>query len=762
MQRRTNAAALALAAVVLLAGLWTVVGVTRSVRAEGARDAVAEAVAAMDEARGQEIFEIAHSLDALGAEGVPAARAALADAGPRARLGLAAYLLRYDDSDTPIATLREIVTGDDPEAAVLAAGLLEREVDDPAEIAPLAAALETARDPRVKIAIAKLLRARAGRTDAERVLKDYLEASDLEVRAAAAFALAELHNLEAAKPVLRQIAEEPTVRGRYAHALLQQDKLVRAMEKTQGLETEKQVVLMRRKLEALEKKLRELQRRRTAGAGGAGDFALLQELERNIRLYYVEDGEKIETKRLVDQAAKGMVGSLDPFSSYMTEKETRDFEQSMQGEYAGIGAVVSMDPKDKLLTIIRPIYNGPAYEAGLRSLDKITKVEGESTFGKTVEELVSKLKGPAGTPVTITVFRKNWDKEREFTLIRRRIHLDSVHYTMLPGKIGYVSLSQFGQTAVREVEHALEELEKQGMKGLVFDLRANPGGLLSAAVDIADKFLKGNKLIVFSQGRNPHIAPRREFRTRDDSTHPDYPLVVLVNGASASASEIVSGALQDHKRALLVGTTTFGKGSVQQLMRVRTTGGKSTLRLTIAKYYLPSGRSIHRNPETGEGGVHPDVEVQPDELDPCVAQEVDRLLKANAIEPYVQKLWNEHRDLMVKLAEYDGLDWKRYPGFDAWYATLDTTLDRDEVRRLVRGGIRRLAQDLRAKQFAQDFESDVQLQRAIFEMTRKLGVDMASIPEYAPIAPKFAEAAAQKPEAEKKAEPEPAESPSAH
>ncbi len=538
--------------------------------------------------------------------------------------------------------------------------------------------------------------------------------------------------------MLRELAEEPTTRGRYARALLQQDKLFRAMEKSQGLEAQQQLELLRRKNAQLERTIRQLRRRPAVNAGDLSEFALLKELERNIKLYYVEDGDKIATKSLIDQAAKGMVGSLDPFSSYMTEKETRDFEQSMQGEYAGIGAVVSMDPKDKLLTIIRPIYNGPAYEAGLRSLDKITKVEGVSTFGKTVEELVSKLKGPEGTPVTITVFRKSWDKEREFTLVRRRIHLDSVHYTMLPGKIGYLSLSQFGQTAVREVEDALTDLEQQGMRGLIFDLRANPGGLLSAAVDIADKFLKDNKLIVYSQGRNPHIAPRREFRTRQTSTHPDYPLVVLVNGASASASEIVSGALQDHKRATLVGTTTFGKGSVQQLMRVRTTGGQSTLRLTIAKYYLPSGRSIHRNPETGEGGVHPDVVVEPEEVDACVSDRIQELLEANRIEPYVQKLWSEHQDLMTKLAEYDGLDWKRYPGFEQFYDSLETTLDRDIVRRLVRNGIRRLAQDKRAKQFAQDFESDVQLQRAIVEMFKKLGEDVASVPEYEVFADKFA------------------------
>jgi carboxyl-terminal processing protease len=716
-------------------------------QAEGAEDLVAEAVAEMDGAEEQALFNASRALDELGTDGVAAARGALAEAGPRARVGLASYLLKFDESDAPFAVLRELVTGDDKVAAILAAQLLERDADGPADVEALSPSLKTIRDPFVKIAVARVLRAKVQDTAAERVIKDYLGSADVDVRAAAAFALAELKNIESAKPVLRELAEEPTQRGRYARSLLQQDKLFRAMEKSHGLEAEQQVELLRKKTEDLERKIRELERRPAPADGGdAGDFSLLKELQRHVRLYYVDEGEKTESKTLVDEAAKGLVGSLDPFSSYMTEKETRDFEESMQGEYAGIGAVVSMDPKDKLLTIIRPIYSGPAYEAGLRSLDKVTKVEGLSTFGKTVEELVSKLKGPAGTPVTITVFRKSWEREREFTLTRARIHLDSVKYTMLPGKIGFLSLSQFGQTAVREIEDALVDLESQGMRGLVLDLRANPGGLLSAAVDISDKFLKDNKLIVYSQGRNPHIAPRREFRTRQTSTHPDYPLVVLVNGASASASEIVAGAMQDHERATLVGTTTFGKGSVQQLIKVRTTGGKSTLRLTIAKYYLPSGRSIHRDPETGEGGVEPDIIVEPEDQEPCVVREIERLLERNEIEPFVEQLWAEHEDLMVELAVFDGLDWKRYPDFDTWYATLNTTLDRDNVRKMVRAGIRRRAQDRRAAEFAQDYQADEQLQRAIYEVLEKLGEDVTSVPQYLIFAHKFAAKPAEKKE----------------
>ncbi|GIW73263.1 MAG: hypothetical protein KatS3mg102_2805 [Planctomycetota bacterium] len=702
--------------------------------------AVGEAVAAMESAGEDGVFAAVGRLERLGATGVEAARRALQHAGPRARVGLAAYLLQHDEGERAFAVLREAATGEDPLAARLAAELLRQHADGPEDVAGLEPALAGVRDPFVKIALAQLLRSKAGSLAAEQLLKDYLAASELDVRAAAALALAELGNIEAARPVLRELAASPTLRGRYAQNLLQLDKLYRSLERTQGLEAEQQVKLLEQKNRELEQRIRELERRASAPGGSEGgvDLSLLQELLRHVRLYYVEDGDKTDPKRLIDHAAKGLVSSLDPFSSYMTEKETEEFERTMQGQYAGIGAVVSMDPKDKLLTIIRPIYSGPAYRAGLRSLDKITEVEGESTFGKTVEELVAKLKGPAGTPVTIKVYRKSWEKERTFTLIREEIQLDSVHFAMLPGGIGYLALSQFGHTAVDEVEKALVELEHQGMRGLILDLRANPGGLLSAAVDIADKFLKDDKLIVYSEGRNPHIAPRREFRTRQASTHPDYPIVVLVNRASASASEIVAGALQDHKRALLVGSRTFGKGSVQQLIKVRATGGQSTLRLTIAKYYLPSGRSIHRDSESGEGGVVPDVLIEPEEEDPCTAAEIERVLGNPALERYGAKLWAEHEELMAQLAEFDGLDPQRYPGFEEFYAALQTTLDRQAVRRLVRGVIRRYAQDRRAKEFAHDYENDVQLQRAIYEMAKKLGTDLAQYPEYAFFAHKFA------------------------
>jgi carboxyl-terminal processing protease len=719
-----------------------------------ARARVAAAVSDMDTAQPDAIFTISRGLDPLGPAAVAYAKQAAATASPRARVGLARFLAAQKERGAALSALESAVLADDPVASPLAAELFGRLAQSKEDAKPLKAALEKVQEPRVKIAVAKALRIAARDVAGERVLKDYLESDDYDTRADAALALAEVGNIEVSRAVLAELRDEPTDRGKMARAYLEQDKLYESLRSTQGLDPAGRVKLLEKQKQELEKKVEELTRRLAAAdeapaAGGGGGVGLdprskelLDEIAKKIQAFYVDDDERIKVKELADAAAKGMVASLDPFSSYMTEKETKEFDDSMQGKYAGIGAVVSMDPKDKILTIIRPIYSGPAYRAGLRSLDKITEVEHEPTFGKTVEELVAKLKGEPSTPVRIKVYRKGWQKEREFTLLREEIQLESVRYVMMPGKIGYLSLSQFGQNAEREVEGALEDLESQGMRALVFDLRANPGGLLQAAVEIADKFLKDNKLIVYSEGRNPQIAARREFRTRDAATHPDYPVVVLVNHASASASEIVAGALQDWHRALLVGENTFGKGSVQQLMKVKATGEKSTLRLTIAKYYLPSGRCIHRDEKTGKGGVDPDIVVEMDSDPAWVIQEADKLMESQAIEKYVQGLWQNRKELVKELAVFDGMDASRYPGFDEWMATLDTKLDRERVRKLVRSVARRLVQDDRGKEFANDLEEDVQLQRGIYECLKKLGDDPSRYAEYAHFATKFAAKAA--------------------
>jgi carboxyl-terminal processing protease len=304
-----------------------------------------------------------------------------------------------------------------------------------------------------------------------------------------------------------------------------------------------------------------------------------------------------DSKDLIQGAIRGMVASLDPHSSYMNEKQFKEMNMDIRGEFTGVGIQIGV--KNQQLTIIAPIEDTPGYRAGLAAGDKIMKINEEWTKDLTIEQAVDKMRGPRGTSVQLLIYREGWDKPREFKIVRDVIKVVSVKSRMLDNNIGYVKIIQFqGQTA-EELEKALKTLEAKGMKKLIIDLRNDPGGLLDASVDVSSKFMPKDKLVVYLQGRQAN--DRKDFLTTGSDIPRTYPIVVLVNTGSASASEIVAGALQDSKRALIVGTQTFGKGSVQTVFPLESGGG---LRLTTAKYYTPSGRSIQNV------GITPDVEVK--------------------------------------------------------------------------------------------------------------------------------------------------------
>jgi carboxyl-terminal processing protease len=304
-----------------------------------------------------------------------------------------------------------------------------------------------------------------------------------------------------------------------------------------------------------------------------------------------------DTKDLIQGAIRGMVSSLDPHSSYMDEKQFKEMNMDIRGEFTGVGIQIGV--KNQQLTIIAPIEDTPGYRAGLEAGDKIMKVNDEWTKDMTIEQAVDKMRGPKGTSVRLLIYREGWDKPKEYKIIRDVIKVVSVKSRMLDNNIGYVKIIQFqGQTS-EELEKALRKLEAKGMKKLVIDLRNDPGGLLDASVDVTSEFLPKDKLVVYLQGRQPN--DRKDFLTAGSPVSRTYPIVVLVNTGSASASEIVAGALQDSRRALIVGTQTFGKGSVQTVFPLESGGG---LRLTTAKYYTPSGRSIQNV------GITPDIEVK--------------------------------------------------------------------------------------------------------------------------------------------------------
>jgi carboxyl-terminal processing protease len=306
----------------------------------------------------------------------------------------------------------------------------------------------------------------------------------------------------------------------------------------------------------------------------------------------------VDPQKLVYGAIRGMLKELDPHTVFMTEEMFKEMQVDTKGEFGGLGITISME--NDILTVISPIEDTPAWRAGIKAGDHIVKVDGEPTKDMTISDAVKKMRGVPGTSVVISVMREGLKEPRDYTIIRDIIKLKSVKYKVLDDRIGYIRITSFQERTDTELRSALQEVfsEDGGLRGLILDLRNNPGGLLDQAVKVSGEFLDRDKLVVYTKGRRKNN--NTEYTVRTGGARTDYPMVVLVNRGSASASEIVAGALQDWERAVILGTATFGKGSVQTVIPLEDGSG---LRLTTAKYFTPKGRSIQNT------GIKPDIEV---------------------------------------------------------------------------------------------------------------------------------------------------------
>jgi len=299
----------------------------------------------------------------------------------------------------------------------------------------------------------------------------------------------------------------------------------------------------------------------------------------------------VESKDAIEGAIRGMLRTLDPHTNYLDSEDYRHMLEEQQGSFSGLGIVISKPSQDKPLTVISPLEGTPAWNAGIRAGDIISQIEGIDTLDMSIDEALRRLKGPKGTKVTITVTRPGDEEMLNFTLTRDDIPTNSIRFAFLVRSgIGYIKIDNFTRTTERELEEEIQNLRKLGMTQLVLDLRRNPGGLLEQAVRVADSFLQKGQLIVYTQGRIR--GSDQEFRATGSGRYADLPLVVLVDKFSASASEIVSGAIQDHDRGLIVGKPTWGKGLVQTVYPL---SQGTALALTTARYYTPSGRLIQRD-----------------------------------------------------------------------------------------------------------------------------------------------------------------------
>lgn len=323
-----------------------------------------------------------------------------------------------------------------------------------------------------------------------------------------------------------------------------------------------------------------------------------------VQKYYVEP---VDSKKLIYGSIKGMLSDLDPHSSFMPPEMFKEMQVETQGSFGGLGIEITI--RDGVLTVVSPIEDTPAFKAGVKAGDRILKINDELSKNMTLMEAVRKMRGPKGTKITISIMRQGLSELKEVEIVRDIIKIASVKSKSLADGIGYIRLTQFQERTSADMIKKIDELKKDGpLKGLVLDLRNDPGGLLNQAVRVSDYFLKSG-LIVYTDGRLKN--QNMKYYAHDDGTEGDYPIVVLVNGGSASASEIVAGALQDHKRAVIMGTPSFGKGSVQTIIPL---DDGAAIRLTTALYYTPNGRSIQAK------GIKPDIIVE----EGLVVQKVDR------------------------------------------------------------------------------------------------------------------------------------------
>lgn len=596
---------------------------------------------------------------------------------------------------------------------------------------------------------------------ARRVLRSFLSSSDPNLRAIGALGFAEIGSIEDVDGVedeLDRLSELPGQNGRLARAYLEQLRGTRFFESS----------------------LRQL-RKDEAGSRRPG-ASIPQDLERvetmiGVIQDYHLDGNQATRESLLEAALQGMLSSLDRHSSFFTPEAYEKFEQNLEGEYGGIGAYVQNDPDDGIFTITRPIYSGPAYNAGLATDDKIVRIDDWPTIGEETNEVIKRLKGKPGTNVKLYIWRRDMDptlvdrptEDMIVEIERAQISIPSVHKELLPGDIGLVELQSFTRGAALDIHSALSELNEMAesgkLNGVILDLRNNTGGLLDEAAKVSDLFLPKDQVVVRTESR---IAESKVFKTQAADIVPaDVPVAVLINRFSASASEIVSGALQDYGRATLIGQRSFGKGSVQNLLRMpgeqddlyvdenrnrrRDNWENITkdwdgdgefdfaprIKLTIERYRLPLGRSIHRElDEEGNikslGGLSPDIEIEAKRRETWRLREMRRIQDTRELRKWVSERFDDNVELFKSLAFCDYDDPDAYPGFDDLYTSLDTTLTRDDLRFLLRIEVRRRVQDTRGNAFPLgDFSEDIQLQAAIEDILKKKGMSAEDIKEYA-------------------------------
>ena len=464
------------------------------------------------------------------------------------------------------------------------------------------------------------------------------------------------------------------------------------------------------------------------------DFSvrLLSEVIQKVRNYYAADEEdkeqakRLEPRAMAEASAQALLYSLDQFNDYMNDEDFQEFESQLKANYGGIGAWVGM--RDGRFTILTPMFDKPAYKAGLKPMDVIDKIDEKEIKDMKQNDIIKLLKGKAGTNVKLRVYRRAWKEPREIAVRREIIQIESVISQMLPGDMGYIRINSFNdgdpyqriKGTAAMVKDALAKLNKQGAKGIVLDLSSNPGGVMVSGVDVAKLFIGNGGVIVSSKGKR-NVSRPTVYRAGSRAYY-TKPVVVVVNPGTASAAEILAGAMRDHKRAPLVGRKTYGKGSVQSLMGVDAAHDRSRIKLTVAKYYLPNGDCIH------EKGIEPDYKVPESDLSIAEAEARFKIRDQHDVMFWLEEngRWSRYENEFRRLLEFDNLDPQAYPEFDSLLTSLQEKypkerIDADLVRKELRYGIASYLRDFKGENHYVDLEDNQYLQEAVVVLGDAIG-----------------------------------------
>ncbi len=460
---------------------------------------------------------------------------------------------------------------------------------------------------------------------------------------------------------------------------------------------------------------------------------LVSEVVQKIRDFYASDDEdqdqakRLQPKTLGESSAQALLYSLDQFNDYLNEEDFADFESQLKANYGGIGAWVGM--RDGRFTVLTPMYDKPAYRSGLRPMDVIDRIDDVDITSMKQNDIIKLLKGEPNTTVRVRIYRRAWKEPRVVAVKREIIQIESVVSQMLPGNIGYIRINSFNdgdpyrriKGTAELVKDALAASDRQGARGIILDLSNNPGGVMVSGVDVAKLFIGNSKMIVSSRGKK---SSRRATEYKAGIGAPRYqgPVAVVVNPGTASAAEILAGAMRDHKRAPLVGRKTYGKGSVQSLIGVQTTRDRSRIKLTVAKYYLPNGDCIHGK------GIEPDYKVPENDLSVAELEARWKIRDQHDVMFWLEEndRFNRHEREYRRLLEFDNLDPKAYPEFDSLLATLQKKypkemIDAELARKELRNGIASYLRDFKGENHYVDLEDNTYLQEAVVVLGEAMG-----------------------------------------